>query len=333
MKKMMLMLMLMLMPILSFTQEMTKQSTDGDMPMSRSSAMLNIDNTLVLIGGYSWFGETSDAVWNSTDEGKTWTGVAQVPFGKRSGMASVIHKGAIYIIGGEGHNTADEYKRFNDVWKSSDKGKTWTQINSNPPFEEIAGAKLLSIDNNLYLIGGYTTTYSDEVWESVDDGISWQKVSGKKSFSPRTGAGVLYHDGIIYVIGGINVTKKSDFFSGFFNDLWTSEDLGRSWKRKYKKLGFPAGGRLFVNVDGRFLAIYGHGNKKDPSGLHNDIWESRDLGKTWNKIEHENFYRADFAVAPTANGFILFGGMDDTEDPERKKWWRRDTYKYTITNE
>ena len=325
-------LMLILIPSMSFTQQMTKQSTDGDMPMSRASAMLNIDNTLVLMGGYSWFGQTSDAVWNSTNEGKTWTEVAQVPFGKRSDMASVVHKGAIYIIGGEGRDSSDEFKKFDDVWKSSDKGKTWAQINSNPPFEEIAGAKLLSIDNNLYLIGGVFSGgsgYSDEVWESIDDGISWQKVSGKKSFSPRTRAGVLYHDGTIYVIGGVGWKNGVTFL----RDLWTSEDLGRSWKRKSKKLDFPAGGRAFVNIDGRFLAIYGHGNKKDPSGLYNDIWESRDLGKTWNKIEHENFYRADFAVAPTTNGFILFGGMDDTEDPERKKWWRRDTYKYTITNE
>ena len=190
-------LMLILIPSMSFTQQMTKQSTDGDMPMSRGSAMLNIDNTLVLIGGFGFKERTVDTVWGSTDEGKTWTEVAQAPFGKRSDMASVVHKGAIYIIGGEGRDSSDEFKKFDDVWKSSDKGKTWAQINSNSPFKRITGAKLLSIDNNLYLIGGHTTTYSDEVWESIDDGISWQKVSGKKSFSPRTRAGVLYNDGII----------------------------------------------------------------------------------------------------------------------------------------
>ena len=51
-----------------------------------------------------------------------------VPFPARSEHSLVALDGAIYVIGGkEGHSS--RAKHSSDVWKSTDGGKIWTEVN------------------------------------------------------------------------------------------------------------------------------------------------------------------------------------------------------------
>ena len=66
----------------------------------------------------------------------------------------------MYVFGGSvnddsaviGGPPVREY--FNDVWKSRDNGRTWTEVNGEAPWSERAGAATVVKGGHIYLLGG-----------------------------------------------------------------------------------------------------------------------------------------------------------------------------------
>jgi hypothetical protein len=121
------------------------------------------DNCIVLMGGESTVKHND--VWRSTDQGATWTpSTAAAEWPGRYGLATIVlPDGSIVLMGGAGYDNF----RWNDVWRSTDQGTTWTLLTDS------AGWAIRNVhtsvalpDGSIVLMGGYNTSAGNlrDVW-------------------------------------------------------------------------------------------------------------------------------------------------------------------------
>ena len=189
-----------------------------------------------------------DEVWSSSD-GATWTPeTLDAPWQGRAGLSAVVHKGALYVLGGSQGDDASTGGTgrvlFNDVWMSRD-GRTWTEVvGSGPRWSPRAGAAVVSKDGFLYLLGGEqgfscgfdpaspcqpatATLYFNDVWRSRD-GAAWELVTAAAGWSPRPGHQCVVLINEIVCFGGYGEVPGVPPVPANPTDIWTSRD-GRSW--------------------------------------------------------------------------------------------------------
>ena len=150
-------------------------------------ASVVLDGALyVIAGGAGIFGDTAlDDVWRSTDRGVSWSRVtpagASVPFPMDYRFASAVLGSTMYVLGGI---RSTPFTRLDEVWKSADRGASWTQATNatDPKFPARSQNAAVVLGNagaaRLYVIGGYGSSSNDldDVWES-GDGASWIQVN------------------------------------------------------------------------------------------------------------------------------------------------------------
>ena len=140
------------------------------------------DGSIVLMGGVSNdmpYNYTND-VWRSTDNGATWTQMtANAGWAVRSQFSSVaMPDGSIVLMGGTGIMGA----LYNDVWRSTDDGATWTQVTVHAGWSARSGHSSVAMpDGSIVLMGGQTLTagngFLNDVWRSTDNGATWTQMS------------------------------------------------------------------------------------------------------------------------------------------------------------
>jgi len=256
-------------------------------------AAVSHDDALYVIGGHDGTNYLND-VWKSNDAGKTWIEVlgdtgnpGNNQFPRRYLHAAVAHGGDLYIIGGH-----DDRNYLNDVWKSSDDGKTWIEVlkdTGNPGNTQFSRRTYHSVSvmgGALYVIGGYdydSGNRLNDVWKSNDDGKTWIEVlgdtgnPGNNQFSRRYLHAAVAHGGDLYIIGGYNHIK-------FFNDVWKSSDGGQTWSQVLGDTGNPGNARFSRRSEHAALvvgnALYVIGGSDDTNRFK-DVWRSADGGATW----------------------------------------------------
>ena len=189
-----------------------------------------------------------DEVWSSKD-GATWTPeTLDAPWEGRAGLSAVVHKGAIYVLGGSQGDDASTGGTgrvlFNDVWMSRD-GRTWTEVlGKGPRWSPRAGAAVVSKDGYLYLLGGErgfscgfdpaspcqpatATLYFNDVWRSRD-GARWERVTAAAGWSPRPGHQCVVLVNEIVCFGGYGEVPGVPPIPANPTDIWSSRD-GRTW--------------------------------------------------------------------------------------------------------
>ena len=212
--------------------------------------------------------EASQGSWKQMTADTGWTA-------RHSHTSVVMPDGTIILMGGyDGHEK-------NDVWRSTDKGATWTLVNPSAPW---AGRTESSIavmpDGTIVLIGGSTTNgYVNDVWQSGDQGATWTRVNTNAGWTPRDSLGIaVLSDGSIVVSGGTLAGGYTQF-----NDVWRSTDKGVSWTEMtpHAKWAARYGHRMAAMPDGSVIITGGFtfGN-----GYWNDVWRSTDKGATWSRV-------------------------------------------------
>ena len=131
-----------------------------------------------LLGGVGEYWE--NFVWKSSDN-VNWTrmtsatesadGIAENSFTTRGYHATVSFKGDLYVMGGK--NAGGTHK---DVWKSTDDGATWTQIQADAPWGQRTSLQAVVFEDEIYVVGGANNTTKDNlIWRSPD-GENWTAV-------------------------------------------------------------------------------------------------------------------------------------------------------------
>jgi len=279
---------------------------------SGSSSVVLLDGSILLMGGTD--GSTWNDVWRSTNKGKTWQlMVEEAEWMGRYGHTSVVlPDGSIILMGGL---TTDGYIRLNDVWRSEDKGESWTQMTGSAEWtgRNFHTSVALS-DGSIVLMGGYTYdggfTRINDVWRSIDKGATWTQMTANAEWLGREDhTSVALADDTIVLMGGADGYESEDRF----NDVWMSTDKGKTWTELTSDADWVTrGGHSSVVLSDDTIVLMGGIGGLDNDRL-NDVWFSTDQGITWNlaNINAEWSGRnSHTSVALPDDSILLMGGYD-----------------------
>jgi photosystem II stability/assembly factor-like uncharacterized protein len=189
-------------------------------------------------------------LFNSTDEGKTWTTVKGVEnFGVRS-LVAAPSKPTRFISG-----------TLHGVMLSEDSGKTWTRI-SDPQNAEMQGITAVAVDpQNPDII--YAGT-SHLPWKTMDGGKTWESIHN--GMIDDSDVFSLYVDG----------TNPQDIFASACSGIYASANRGDMWR---KLIGIP-------NTSRRTHVI--RKDPTNPNiifaGTTTGLFKSANSGTTWRTL-------------------------------------------------
>jgi hypothetical protein len=270
------------------------------------------DGSIVLMGGILNSNSMND-VWRSTDNGITWT--QQKPndangwSGRNHHTSVALSDGSIILMGG---GAGSPITRLKDVWKSEDKGATWTLVNANAPWGERQELTSVVMPTDvIVVIGGVESGvnppngWTNDVWLSTDKGATWTQQTANAGWTPRYGQSSLaMPDGSIVMMGG--------FDGSFKNDVWQSTDYGATWTQQKPNDANGWSGRnrhsTVVMQDGSIVLMGGYDTPSDD--YQNDVWRSTNNGATWTLVNNNAWLTGlqSSEAAAMPDGSIIFTG-------------------------
>ena len=242
----------------------------------------------------------SNEVWRSGDGGLTWDQMAKgTRFPARFSFGSVVLGSDIYVIAGLGGRFGTVQR--NDVWKSDNRGESWTRTAATVPFPMDAYFASAVLNNTILLMGGLRRSAPrdniNEVWKS-SAGVSWSQVTTTGIFTKRQimssvvlGSGTTADPHEVYLIGGQR-RRTLAVPAADLNDVWKSSD-GVSWTHVNRTRPAPA------PAPTRFPARRGHSSAAVKSAAGDiiyvigglggsswvrDVWKSTDKGVNWTLV-------------------------------------------------
>lgn len=167
------------------------------------------DHSIVLMGGHDNTTTRNDTWW-STDNGATWTLVnASSGWSKRAFHSSVaMPDGSIVLMGGTDDPTY--VNEMNDIWRSTDYGATWKQVNASSGWSKRSEQSSVAMpDGSIILLGGGdSTTSSNDTWRLQPTGSS-QKSPSHAYSAPGTYPVALQ----VFNDAGYNSTRKIGYIT------------------------------------------------------------------------------------------------------------------------
>ena len=242
-----------------------------------------------------WLGSEGGGVFKSTDGGQNWAPMSDKYFGGTIGAIAVApsNPDVVYVGGGE-FAIRGNVSHGDGVWKTTDGGKTWTNIGLNDT-RQIAKVRVHPTNPDLVYVAaqGHVWGPNSErgIFRSKDGGKSWAKVLFKDD---STGAADLAMD----------PTNPNVMYAGFWqahrkpwmlvsggkgSGLYKTTDGGDTWTEITRNAGLPAGmwGNIGISVSGanprRLYAII----EADEGG----VFRSDDAGATWQRVNEERKLR------------------------------------------
>ena len=165
----------------------------------------------------------------------------------RDSHASVVlPDGSIVLMGGAGDCGGGSITDVGDVWRSTDRGATWTQMTAEPEWGSRANATSVAMpDGSIVLMGGIGGGWPgihNDVWRSTDQGATWTRMTTAAEWAPRYGAtSVVMPNGSIILIGGVvrgDPTSGGGYYLEIADDVWRSTDQGATWTEVASSIGW-----------------------------------------------------------------------------------------------
>jgi PKD repeat protein len=249
------------------------------------------DGSIVLMGGEENIFKTINDVWRSMDNGATWTQVnASAGWTARFSHSSVVMPdGSIVLMGGR---ELDSGSYRNDVWRSTDNGTTWMQVNASAGWTaRYSHSSVVMPDGRIVLMGGYDSVGSkNDVWQSMDNGATWMQVNASAGWT----AGY-YHSSVVMPDGSIVLMGGYSDSGGYKNDVWRSMNNGTTWTQVNASAGWTARDhqKSVVMPDGSIVLMGGY-NSVNPL---NDVWRLMPAGSSAQNPSHTYTVPGTYQVA------------------------------------
>ena len=267
------------------TRATAPQDTRSFNPATRYAGFaLDVKSSILYrVQGYNdQTGQCYAGVLSSVD-GKTWgvvnNGQNGITPAREYAAAITDSNGYVYVSGGRQCYTNNGLE---DVWRSTDKGRTWQKRNqNNVPFGMRLVHLLLNFQapnklagtNVLMVLGGWTGgSDRNDVWASSDGGAVWQLITLGAGWDSRDDMnGEITTAGLLIVSGGKTERPNQPF--EFHNDVWVSADGGYSWGQCIKDASFTDRRYQMTVLDEQgHLIVAAGANANDTQ--QNDVWRS-----------------------------------------------------------
>jgi len=250
------------------------------------------DGSIVLMGGGNGTVADMNDVWRSMDNGATWTqmkpnnGDGWAPRHYHTSVA--MPDGSIVLLGGFSSLGSGSFE-WNDVWRSTDNGATWTLVNSGAGWSARAGpTSVVMTDGSIVLLGGTTPNgYKNDVWRSTDNGATWTQMTESAGWLARYNhRSVVMPDDSIVLMGGVNNNL-------IFNDVWRSTDNGTTWTQLPDPGWTRCGMSSVLMPDGSIVLLGGQSS----SSRMNDVWRLMPAGSSVQNPSHTYALPGKYPVA------------------------------------
>lgn len=277
----------------------------------------NPDRVFVASQGPLWRSGGDRGLYRTTDGGETWervlhisdeTGVNEVHIDPRNPdtlyASAYQRRRHVWTLINGGPESG--------LWKSTDGGDTWRQINKGLPSEDKGRIGLGVSPVNPDVLYAIVEAALDKsgFFRSTDRGETWTKMSGHKTSSPQ------YYNEITCDPVDVDTVYSLDTY------LHVTRDGGKSFQRVPRK---------HRHVDDHALWI----NPADPGhmivGSDGGIYDTWDGGEHWRYIPNlpvTQFYRVN--VDQSLPFYYIYGG---TQDNNSQGGPSRTTRREGITNE
>jgi photosystem II stability/assembly factor-like uncharacterized protein len=239
-------------------------------------------------------GTTGGGVWESTDNGGSWDNISDGWFGGSIGAVAVadVDPNVVYVGMGS-HDIRGNTSHGRGVWKSMDRGRTWTFVGL-PEAGQVARIAVHPRDANLVYVAALGHAFGKNpergIFRSRDGGATWQHVL---ALNDSTGASAL----------SMNPRNPRELYAGMWRGerkpwallsggeeggVYKSTDGGDTWNKL--EGGLPEGvvGKVSVTVSpadpDRVWALF----EAEPEG---GVYRSDDAGSTWTRTNSENRLR------------------------------------------
>lgn len=242
-----------------------------------------------------WMGTTGGGVFKTSDYGKTWQPVTDNYFGGTIGAIGVApsNPDIVYVGGGE-FPIRGNVSHGDGMWKTTDGGKTWTNIGLNDS-RQIAKVRVHPSNPDLVYVAvqGHVWGPNAErgVFRSKDGGRNWEKILFRND---STGAADLAMDpnnpNVLYAGFWQAYRKPWTLVSGGTGSgLFKSVDGGDTWTEITHNPGLPTGlwGNIGVSVSGGDSRVVYAIIENDEGG----VFRSNDAGATWARVNSERKLR------------------------------------------
>jgi PKD repeat protein len=280
----------------TYTQPWSQLTSNGGyLPRWGQGAVVMPDGSIIMAGGKNLTKSQSD-VWRSINNGATWSlQTANAGFGARNYFSEdAMPDGSIVMMGGE---NAILSPRYNDTWRSTDEGQTWTELNASSGWlARDSFSNVVMSNGDIILMGGcinnasngvsYPFSQENDVWKSSNNGSTWvQQTAGAGWVRREHPNAVVLSDGNIVLMGGLNWNLSTPNAFTYFNDTWRSTNEGVTWSLQNASGGWTARTGIFAVAMPDNSIVIGGGGLSDTGGSNlNDTWRSTDEGQTWTQI-------------------------------------------------
>ena len=244
-----------------------------------------------------YFGSTGGGIWKTSDGGLIWENISDGFFKRASVGALAIapsDRNVLYVGMGEA-TIRGNVTRGDGVYKSTDKGQTWTHLGLSDT-QHIAQVRIHPHNPDLVYIAAFGHAYGPNtergIYRTQDGGKTWQQVLFR---SDKAGAIDLTMDPhnprILYAAFWEAQRLPHALISGGEGSgIFKSTDGGDSWTEITRNPGLPTGllGKIGLVVspaqEGRVWAVI---EAEDGA-----VFRSDDSGATWQRFSEERPLRA-----------------------------------------
>jgi hypothetical protein len=210
-----------------------------------------------------------------------------------SSQTTIDNTRVMYRIQG----TDNEYNAYSNVFRSTNLGKTWTDVSIGSkytlPGTRYLGAAvaLQSTPSTLLVIGGASdpSKLLSDVWRSTDKGATWRVATANAPFGAVVSTSTLstlstYQGGsydVVYKSGGSSIDPSSGMLT-YTNDVWISMDLvpsvGTKWVQLTDAAPWQGRANAFVTMTSNGILVL-VGGSTDQASAAADVWVSLDGGQ------------------------------------------------------
>lgn len=248
-----------------------------------------------------WVNNPGGGIWKSTNAGEAWAPVNDFMANLAVSALAMSPTDSNLMLAGTGGGAGGSLLRGAGIFRSTDRGATWTQLASTSAPDWSNGVERISFSaDGKTILAAAKPFYGDvpaTIFRSTDNGDTW--IETLKTPGPE-GSMVAFHP-----------TDSSKAIAATKNGIAIySEDGGQSWQQS---TGIPVEGLLtLAYAKSNPTIVYGG---LDRNG--GEIYKSNDGGKTYALVNTGTGYLGDqgwycnvVAVDPTNPDLVLIAGLD-----------------------